>query len=67
MTLKIATLNLCLGVPCLGLKSKKAEIKELIQKNNIDILSLQEVELEHDYDCTLLNFRGYNIGPNKWA
>ena len=56
MNLKIATLNLCLG-----LRSRKEEIKELIRKNNIDILCLQEVELEHDYDSTLLNFMGYNL------
>ena len=53
---KISTLNLCLG-----LKSKKDEIRQLIQKNNIDILCLQEVELEHDYESTLLDFMGYNL------
>ena len=56
MNLKIATLNLCLG-----LNSKKEKIKELILKNNVEILCLQEVEFEHDYDNTLLNFMGYNL------
>ena len=38
--LRIATLNLCLG-----LKYKKDLVKEILLTNEIDILSLQETEL----------------------
>ena len=41
MEVKIATLNLCLG-----LKNKKLEIENLLLQNDIDILCLQEVELK---------------------
>ena len=44
-SLKIATLNLCLG-----LKFKKDLVKEILQTNKIDILSLQETELENGFD-----------------
>ena len=33
----------------------------LTTKKNINILCLQEVELEHDYDSTLLNLMGNNL------
>ena len=56
MTMKIGTLNLCLG-----LKSKKEDVKELILGNQIDILCLQEVEVETGYDSALLEFRGYKF------
>ena len=48
--LKIATLNLCLG-----LKFKKDLVKSLLQTHDIDILLMQETELEADFDCELLN------------
>ena len=53
--MKIATLNLCLG-----LRNKKDEIKRIIEHNNIDILCLQETELPGDYPIDLLSFKGYN-------
>ena len=52
--IKIATLNLCLG-----LKNKKDTVKKLILENDIDILCLQETELEPDFPTKLLTFRGY--------
>ena len=55
--LKIATLNLSLG-----LKFKKDLIKDLLQKNDIDILLMQETEIEFGYDLKLLNIPGYRIG-----
>ena len=58
--MKIGTLNLCLG-----LKSKKEDVKELILGNQIDILCLQEVEVETGYDSALLEFRGYNFEVEK--
>ena len=42
--IKIATLNLCLG-----LKSKKLEVENILTENNIDILCLQEVEIDTIY------------------
>ena len=52
---KIATLNLCLG-----LKSKKDEVKTLITENDIDILCVQESEIPKNYPIELLTFKGYN-------
>ena len=46
--LKIGTLNLCLG-----LKNKKDLVKAILIENNIDILCMQEIEVEHDFDCNL--------------
>ena len=42
--LKIATLNLCLG-----LKNKKLDVENLLSENKINILCLQEVEIESNY------------------
>ena len=52
--IKIATLNLCLG-----LKNKKEEVKRLIQTNKIDILCVQETEIPKDFPVDMLTFRGY--------
>ena len=53
--IKIATLNLCLG-----LKNKKDEVKRLIKENEIDILCLQETEIISNYPVQLLSFGGFN-------
>ena len=55
ITTRIATLNLCLG-----LRSKKEEVKRLIIENKIDIFCLQETEIPVDYPVELLTFKGYN-------
>ena len=60
MNTKIGTLNLCLG-----LKNKKEEVKQLIIKNNIDILCIQETELERDYPVEILTFKGYGLEMEK--
>ena len=52
---KIGTLNLCLG-----LRSKKDEVKRLIKENKIDILCVQESEITKGYPIELLSFEGYN-------
>ena len=52
--LKIATLNLCLG-----LKNKKDLIKDILLSNDIDILLMQETEIESDINCELLKIPGY--------
>ena len=54
--IKIGTLNLCLG-----LKYKKDLISELLKEFNIDVLSMQEIELEHDFECDLLSIPGYKL------
>ena len=48
--IKIATLNLCLG-----LKNKRDLIKDILVRNKIDILALQETELEPSLDLNLVN------------
>ena len=52
--MKIATLNLCLGLP-----NKKEIIKQTIIKEKIDVLCLQETEVEINLDHNLLSFPGY--------
>ena len=56
MSIKIATLNLCLG-----LKSKKDLVARILQEENIDILCLQEIELENMFDENLLQIPGYSL------
>ena len=47
--LKIATLNLCLG-----LRKKKVLVKEILCENSVDILLMQETEVVNGFDCGLL-------------
>ena len=54
--LKVATLNLGLG-----LKNKKDLVKELLMSNEIDILAMQEIELESNFDCNLLSIPGFTL------
>ena len=54
--LKIATLNLCL---CL--KYEKDLVKTILQKNDIDILLMQEIELKVAYNFELLCIPGYTL------
>ena len=54
--MKIATLNLCLG-----LRNKKEAIKKLITENDIQILCLQVTEIPIDFPADLLTFKGYNF------
>ena len=56
MAVKIATLNLCLG-----LKSKKVDVENLLLHNDIGILCLQEVEIESSFNADLLNIKNYNF------
>ena len=56
MDIKIATLNLCLG-----LQSKKNIVKETIIDEKIDILSMQETEINPNLNHNLLSFPGYVI------
>ena len=54
--IKIATLNLCLG-----LKSKKLEVENILTENCIEILCLQEVKIESTYDQSLLKIKNYQF------
>ena len=56
MTIKVATWNICLG-----LKNKKDYIYEVINRKDIDICLLQEVEIESNYDTRLLTNANYKI------
>ena len=58
--LRIATLNLCLG-----LKFKKDRVQNILNENKIDILMMQETELENDFNCELLNIPGFKFGYEK--
>lgn len=54
MGIKVASLNMCLGLP-----NKKILMKELIIENKIDIMCLQETELDPIIDCNLMSFPGF--------
>ena len=60
MEIKIASLNLCLG-----LQSKKNLVKETILHDKIDILCMQETEININLDHNLLSFPGYSIEVEK--
>ncbi len=55
---KIASLNLCLGLP-----NKKYLIKELLYDLNIDVLCMQETEISPHLDPELLSLPGYFFEP----
>ena len=46
MSIKIATLNLCLG-----LTNKKNNVKQILNEEEIDVLCLQETEVDADVDA----------------
>ena len=56
MDVKIASLNLCLG-----LKFKKQMVEQILLENTIDIFCLQEVEVENGFDLDLLSLRGFDL------
>ena len=63
--LKVATLNLCLG-----LKNKKDLVKELLMSNEIDILAMQEIEIfikmEGPNKLLKLKLNGNCVGADKY-
>ena len=56
MEIKIATLNVCLG-----LMNKLILINNILVENEIDILCLQEVEIRKNVASKDLNIRGFNL------
>ena len=43
------------------LKNKKLEVENLMSHNNINILCMQEVDIESNYDPEVLNIKDYNF------
>ena len=60
MPVKVATLNLCLG-----LKNKKLLIKEMLKEFDIDILSMQETEITNSLNHEELKIVDYNLELEK--
>ena len=60
MSVRIASWNICLG-----LINKKDYVYKTVKVNNIDICLLQEVEIGHDYDHTLLTEKDLKIKVEK--
>ena len=54
-------LRICTWNVCLGLKYKLNYVKELLTKNSIDILCIQEAEISDDANVNLLEIPEYNI------
>ncbi len=58
--LKVCTLNVCLRA-----KYKKHHIKRLLEENSIDVLCVQEADIKHDDDVSLLDIQGYPVELEK--
>ena len=56
MSIKIATLNLCLG-----LRNKKFLVKNILDENEIDILCMQETEVSDDINTKELMTSRYRL------
>ena len=52
MEIKIATLNLCLG-----LKNKRIDVENLLIRNDMKVLCLQEMEVESGIDTETLQLK----------
>jgi endonuclease/exonuclease/phosphatase family metal-dependent hydrolase len=59
-SLKVCTWNVCLGI-----KYKLRQVEEVMRKNKIDIICLQEVELSCEDDLSLLEINGYVMEVEK--
>ena len=60
MSLKIATWNLCLGLP-----NKKDVVLRELESNNIDVCCMQETELEKNYPVDILSTPIYEFESEK--
>ena len=56
MSVKIATINLCLG-----LKNKKDLVRIALLEHNIDTLCVQETEIPTDFDEELIQIPGFEL------
>jgi len=61
----VQNLKLCTWNVCLGAKYKKHYIKSLLEEHSIDILCIQEAEIKHDDDASLLDIQGYTVEIEK--
>ena len=60
MPIKVATLNLCLG-----LKNKKFLVQKILDEHNIDILCMQETEVTKMLSHDELGIRNYSLEMEK--
>ena len=56
MNLKLASLNLCLG-----LSKKKDDVANIVRENKISILCMQEIELEPGTNPSMLTIKNYRL------
>ncbi len=54
-------INVCTWNLCLGLQYKLTYVREILIKEDIDILCLQETEIEDGFDRNALNMNGYEL------
>ena len=64
-TSKPKCLRVCTWNVCLGIKYKLRQVEEVVKKNKIDIICLQEVELTNEDDITLIELDGYAMEIEK--
>ena len=56
MNFKVATWNICLGLP-----NKKDIVTDYLKLNNISICCLQETEIQQDFPTEVLNTGGFAL------
>ena len=56
---KTTSLRVCTWNVCLGIKYKLKQVEEVLKKNKIDIICLQEVELTSEDDLSIVELEGY--------
>ena len=56
MNLKLAGLNLCLG-----LSKKKDDVANIVRENKINILCMQEIELEPGTNPSMFSIKNYSL------
>ena len=61
------TINVCTWNLCLGLQYKLRYVEEILIKEDIDVLCLQETELKKGLDMTVLNIKGYDLETDSAA
>ena len=58
--MKIATWNLCLGLP-----NKKDNVLRELESNKIDVCCLQETEIDENYPTNILSSPSYELELGK--
>jgi endonuclease/exonuclease/phosphatase family metal-dependent hydrolase len=57
-------INVCMWNLCLGLQYKLNYVREILIKDDVDILCLQETEIEEGLDMNVLKINGYELETN---